>query len=125
MLLSSRSMNLGKDALTNSVGDVVPNVGSPLQAASPLLARGDTDMLIKVLLFTINWDTSANIVVPTFVVVVFFPLPASRCSYIRIIINSWSFYVLSFWLFIYLFIFYLFPVVKNGSVTTATAATEQ
>ncbi|KAK7851010.1 transcriptional corepressor leunig, partial [Quercus suber] len=26
MLLSSRSMNLGKDALTNSVGDVVPNV---------------------------------------------------------------------------------------------------
>ncbi|KAK7851009.1 transcriptional corepressor leunig [Quercus suber] len=47
MLLSSRSMNLGKDALTNSVGDVVPNVGSPLQAASPLLGR-DTDMLIKV-----------------------------------------------------------------------------
>lgn len=46
MLLSSRSMNLGKDALTNSVGDVVPNVGSPLQAASPLLGR-DTDMLIK------------------------------------------------------------------------------
>lgn len=47
MLLSSRSMNLGKDTLTNSIGDVVPNVGSPLQAASPLLARGDTDMLIK------------------------------------------------------------------------------
>lgn len=54
MLLNSRSMNLGKDSLTNSVGDVVPNVGSPLQAASPLLARGDTEMLIKVLLFTIN-----------------------------------------------------------------------
>lgn len=106
MLLSSRSMNLGKDPLTNSIGDVVPNVGSPLQAASPLLARGDTDMLIKVLLFTINWDTSANIVVPTFVVVVFFPLPASRCSYIRIIINIMVFLRLKF-LVIYLFIYFL------------------
>jgi hypothetical protein len=47
-------MGLGKDALTNSVGDVVPNVGSPLQAGAPLLTRGDTDMLLKVLLFTIN-----------------------------------------------------------------------
>ena len=54
MLLSSRSMNLGKDPLTNSIGDVVPNVGSPLQAASPLLGRGDTEMLLKVLFFTIN-----------------------------------------------------------------------
>lgn len=53
MLLNNRSMGIGKDGLTNSVGDVVPNVGSPLQAAS-MMARGDTDMLMKVLLFIIN-----------------------------------------------------------------------
>jgi len=47
MLLNNRNMGLGKDALTNSVGDVVPNVGSPLQAGAPLLTRGDTDMLLK------------------------------------------------------------------------------
>ena len=45
MLLNNRSMSLGKDGLTNSVGDVVPNIGSPLQAVLP---RGDPDMLIKV-----------------------------------------------------------------------------
>ena len=48
MLLNNRSMGLGKDGLSNSVGDVVANVGSPLQAAS-MMPRGDTDMLIKVL----------------------------------------------------------------------------
>ena len=46
-------MGIGKDGLSNSVGDVVPNVGSPLQAAS-MMARGDTDILMKVLLFIIN-----------------------------------------------------------------------
>lgn len=47
MLLSNRNMGLGKDGPTNSVGDVVSNVGSPLQAGGPLMARGDTDMLLK------------------------------------------------------------------------------
>ncbi|CAI0414875.1 unnamed protein product [Linum tenue] len=47
MLLNNRSMSMGKDGLANSVGDVVPNVGSPLQAGGPLMGRGDTDMLIK------------------------------------------------------------------------------
>ncbi|KAF8393301.1 hypothetical protein HHK36_021542 [Tetracentron sinense] len=46
MLLNNRNMELGKDGLSNSVGDVVPNVGSPMQAACPVL-RGDTEMLIK------------------------------------------------------------------------------
>lgn len=41
-------MNLGKDGLTNPVGDVVPNIGSPLQAGCPVLPR-DPDMLLKVL----------------------------------------------------------------------------
>lgn len=47
MLLNNRSMSLGKDGLSNSVGDVVSNVGSPLPAGGHLLPRGDTDMLIK------------------------------------------------------------------------------
>ncbi|XP_050938176.1 transcriptional corepressor LEUNIG isoform X2 [Cucumis melo] len=46
MLLNSR---MAKDGLSNSVGDVVPNVGSPLQAGSPLLPRGDnTDVILKI-----------------------------------------------------------------------------
>ncbi|GFZ18554.1 transcriptional corepressor LEUNIG [Actinidia rufa] len=47
MLLNNRSTSLAKDGLTNSVGDIVPNVGSPLQAVCPVLPRGDPDMLIK------------------------------------------------------------------------------
>ncbi|CAH2077198.1 unnamed protein product [Thlaspi arvense] len=47
MLLNNRSMSLGKDGLGSSVGDVLPNVGSSLQPGGPLLARGDTDMLLK------------------------------------------------------------------------------
>ena len=49
MLLNNRSISLAKDGLTNSVGDIVPNVGSSLQAGCPVLPRGDPDMLIKVL----------------------------------------------------------------------------
>ena len=53
MLLNSR---MTKDGLPNSVGDVVPNVGSPLQAGSPLLPRGDNnDMMIKVLIYSANY----------------------------------------------------------------------
>ncbi|KAJ6862356.1 hypothetical protein NC652_039255 [Populus alba x Populus x berolinensis] len=47
MYINNRTMSLGKDGLTNSVGDVVPNVGSPLQTVGPHLSRGETDMLIK------------------------------------------------------------------------------
>ncbi|KAK4755895.1 hypothetical protein SAY87_009652 [Trapa incisa] len=46
-LLNSRNMGLGKDGLQNSVGDMVPNVGSPLQAGGPLLPRGDSDAALK------------------------------------------------------------------------------
>nr|GEW52074.1 hypothetical protein [Tanacetum cinerariifolium] len=42
MLLNNRSMSMGKDGLSASVGDI-PNVGSPI----PGLPRGDTDMLLK------------------------------------------------------------------------------
>ncbi|KAM2544548.1 hypothetical protein TB1_016219 [Malus domestica] len=45
---------LGKDGLANSVGDVVPNIGSPLQAGGPILPRGDTDMLIKFKMFQLH-----------------------------------------------------------------------
>lgn len=70
LLLNNRNMALGKDGLTNSVGDVVPNVGSPLPAGGPLLARGDTDMLLKVLLFLSITLPSAVIVVPMLVVTI-------------------------------------------------------
>ncbi|KAF6167949.1 hypothetical protein GIB67_020519 [Kingdonia uniflora] len=43
VLLNNRNMGLGKDSQSNSVGDVIPNVGSPM----PGLPRGDTDMLMK------------------------------------------------------------------------------
>ncbi|GMI84236.1 ROTUNDA 2, LEUNIG [Hibiscus trionum] len=46
LLNNNRTMGLGKDGLSNSVGDMVPNV-SPLQAGNPLMPRGDTDMLMK------------------------------------------------------------------------------
>lgn len=48
MLLNNRSMGFGKEGLPNSVADMVPNVGSPLQAGCPVLPRGDADMLLKV-----------------------------------------------------------------------------
>ncbi|KAF7817216.1 transcriptional corepressor LEUNIG-like isoform X1 [Senna tora] len=56
MLLNpnNRSMNLSKDGLSNPVGDVVSNVGSPLQAGGPLLPRTDTDMLMKLKLAQIQ-----------------------------------------------------------------------
>lgn len=46
-------MGVGKDGLSNPVGDVVSNVGSPLQAGGPPFSRGDTDMLMKVLVLAI------------------------------------------------------------------------
>ncbi|KAH7524731.1 hypothetical protein FEM48_Zijuj06G0150600 [Ziziphus jujuba var. spinosa] len=46
MLLNNRNMGIGKDSLSNSVGDVVPNVGSPIQAGGPHLHR-DTETQIK------------------------------------------------------------------------------
>lgn len=53
MLLNNRNMVLGKDGLSNSVGDVVSNVGSPLQAGCNVLPR-DPDVLIKVS-FSLNY----------------------------------------------------------------------
>ncbi|KAF2304550.1 hypothetical protein GH714_033264 [Hevea brasiliensis] len=47
MLWNNRNIVPGKDGLTNPIGEMVPNVGSPLQAGASLLSRGDTDTLIK------------------------------------------------------------------------------
>ncbi|KAG5018665.1 hypothetical protein JHK87_014520 [Glycine soja] len=47
MLLNNRNIGLNKDGLSNPVGDVVSNVGSPLQGGGPPFPRGDTDMLVK------------------------------------------------------------------------------
>lgn len=46
-------MNLGKDGPSNSIGDV-PNVGSPLQPGCAVLPRGDTEMLMKVIILSVN-----------------------------------------------------------------------
>ena len=54
MLLNNRNLVLGKDGQANSVGDVIPNVGSPLQSACPVLPRADTDMLMKVCMLKPN-----------------------------------------------------------------------
>ncbi|KAE8682873.1 Transcriptional corepressor LEUNIG [Hibiscus syriacus] len=47
MLLNNQIMGLGKDGQLNSLGDVVPKVGSPLQIGSPGLSHGDVDMSVK------------------------------------------------------------------------------
>ncbi|KAL9247863.1 hypothetical protein vseg_021246 [Gypsophila vaccaria] len=47
IMMNNRSMSLGKEGLPNSMGDMVPNVGSPLQGGCSVLPRGDADMLIK------------------------------------------------------------------------------
>lgn len=44
--MNNRNMVLGKDGQANSVGDVISNVGSPMQSAG--MPRTDTDMLMKV-----------------------------------------------------------------------------
>ena len=45
---------MSKDGLSNSVGDVVPNLGSPLQAGCPVMPRADPDMVLKVCLVHAN-----------------------------------------------------------------------
>ena len=50
MLLNNQIVGLGKDGPLNSLGDVVPKVGSPMQVGCPMLPRGDSDMSIKVYL---------------------------------------------------------------------------
>ena len=48
MLLNNRSLSMGKDGVSNSVGDVIPNIGSPMQAGGPGLSRADPEILMKV-----------------------------------------------------------------------------
>ena len=47
-------MGLGKDGSLNSLGDVVPKVGSPMQVGCPTLPRGDSDMSVKVYLSVLH-----------------------------------------------------------------------
>ncbi|XP_016682591.2 transcriptional corepressor LEUNIG isoform X2 [Gossypium hirsutum] len=47
MLLNNQIMGLGKDVPLNSLGDVVPKVGSPMQIGCPVLPRGDSDISVK------------------------------------------------------------------------------
>ena len=47
MLLNNQIVALGKDGPLNSLGDVFPKVGLPMQVDCPMLPRGDPDMSIK------------------------------------------------------------------------------
>jgi hypothetical protein len=44
----NRNMGLGKDGQLNSAGNLVPNIGSPVQVGCPVLPRADTELLMKV-----------------------------------------------------------------------------
>lgn len=48
ILNGNRNVSLGKDGQLNTVGEVVSNVGSPVQVGCSVLPRGDSDMLMKV-----------------------------------------------------------------------------
>lgn len=61
LLNNNRNMGLGKDGQLNSVGEVVPNVGSPpVQVGCPVLPRGDPDMLMKQQMHNNNQTQSQN-----------------------------------------------------------------
>ncbi|WVY90336.1 hypothetical protein V8G54_035850 [Vigna mungo] len=60
MLLNNRNMGVAKDGLSNPVGDVVSNVGSPLQAGGPAFQRSDTDMLMKLKLAHLHHQQQQN-----------------------------------------------------------------
>lgn len=62
MFLSNRSLIVGKDGPTGAVGDVMPNVGPPMQNVCSVLPRTDTDMLIKVSLHFPGIDLSVALV---------------------------------------------------------------
>lgn len=51
MFLNNKNMIIGKDCQSSSSGDIIPNAGSPMQNASPILPRGEADMFIKVCIF--------------------------------------------------------------------------
>lgn len=48
-------MGLARDGSSNSVGDLVSNVGSAMHIISPGLPRGDTDLLMKVSCSLFTW----------------------------------------------------------------------
>ncbi|KAG4944163.1 hypothetical protein JHK85_048809 [Glycine max] len=60
MLLNNRNMGVTKDGLSNPVGDIVSNVGSPLQAGGPAFPRSDTDMLMKLKLAQLQHQQQQN-----------------------------------------------------------------
>ncbi|XP_061345223.1 transcriptional corepressor LEUNIG-like [Gastrolobium bilobum] len=46
-VLLNQKMGLGKDGQLNSVGDLIPNVGTPAHIGSPMLPHPDSDMSLK------------------------------------------------------------------------------
>ncbi|CAA3014254.1 transcriptional corepressor LEUNIG isoform X1 [Olea europaea subsp. europaea] len=60
MLLNNQNMSIGKDGLSNSVGHVVPNMGSPMQAGGPVLPRADEEMLMKMKVAQLQQQQNSN-----------------------------------------------------------------
>lgn len=58
MLLDNRNMGVGQDGLSRLVGDIVSNVGLPLQAGGPIFLPADTYMLMKVLVTQLIFSSS-------------------------------------------------------------------
>jgi hypothetical protein len=63
MLQNNRNMGLSKDGQLNSVSDIVPNVGSPVQVGLP---RADTEMLMKVLFCSCTSELTKFIIFSSF-----------------------------------------------------------
>ncbi|KAL2501609.1 WD40 repeat-containing protein [Forsythia ovata] len=59
MLLNNQNMSMGKDGLSNSIADVMPNIGSTLQAGCPVLPR-DPEMLLKLKLAQLQQQQNQN-----------------------------------------------------------------
>ncbi|CAA3004385.1 Hypothetical predicted protein [Olea europaea subsp. europaea] len=60
MLHNNQNMSIGKDSLLNSVGRVVPNIGSPMQAGGPIFPRADEEMLMKMKVAQLQQQQNSN-----------------------------------------------------------------
>lgn len=48
VLLNNQNMGLGRDGRSNSVGDLIPSIGTRSQVGFPIMPHPDSDMFLKV-----------------------------------------------------------------------------
>lgn len=86
MLLNNRNIGVTKDGLSNPVGDIVSNVGSPLQAGGPAFPRSDTDMLMKVVvLFQFIFSSSYGSYIVFSSVLFIIPWSCHKCHELHLL----------------------------------------